>query len=75
MGTGLFLKSLRCLVQNVTLTRKNKMLAQKCRGNVNENPLLSKKAAAKEGELGTTIDSKDETVVDHSSTQRKVSST
>lgn len=63
-----------CVVQVVTLTKKNKMLSQKCRENVNEATLLSKKATAKEGEF-RTIDAKEEAIVDSPSTQIKVSST
>ncbi|KAI5006200.1 hypothetical protein ZWY2020_033443 [Hordeum vulgare] len=44
----------RLHLQIVTLTKKNRMLTQKCKENVNEGTLLSKKVTANEGELRPT---------------------
>ncbi|KAL6627111.1 hypothetical protein ACP70R_030837 [Stipagrostis hirtigluma subsp. patula] len=59
-----------CPIQIVTLTKRNKMLAQKCKENGNEATLLSKKVTAKEGELGP-VQVMEEAVVDLPSTQTK----
>lgn len=60
-------------VQIVTLTKKNRMLAQKCKENITEVTLLNNKIAASEGELKTTK-VMEEMVSDSSPTQTKVSS-
>ncbi|KAF7021989.1 hypothetical protein CFC21_034841 [Triticum aestivum] len=61
----------RLHLQIVTLTRKNRMLTQKCKENVNEGTLLSKKVTANEGELRPT-GVIEEVLLDSSSMQTKV---
>ncbi|KAF7036007.1 hypothetical protein CFC21_046771 [Triticum aestivum] len=61
----------RLHLQIVTLTRKNRMLTQKCKENDNEGTLLSKKVTANEGELGPTGVT-EEVLLDSSSIQTKV---
>ncbi|XP_062232288.1 WPP domain-interacting tail-anchored protein 1-like isoform X2 [Phragmites australis] len=61
----------RLHLQIATLTKKNKMLAQKCKENVNEATLSSKKITANKGEL-RPIEVTEEAVVDPSSTETKV---
>lgn len=61
----------RLHLQIVMLTRKNRMLTQKCKENVNEGTLLSKKVTANEGELRPTGVT-EEVLLDSSSMQTKV---
>jgi hypothetical protein len=62
-----------CVVQIVTLTKKNRMLAQKCKENVREHTLLCKNVTTTEGEL--RLSQVTEKATSSSSQQTKVSST
>ncbi|KAL5221512.1 hypothetical protein ABZP36_026225 [Zizania latifolia] len=64
----------RLHLQIVTLTKKNRMLAEKCKENINEVTLLSKKPTANEDELRPTK-VMEEIVPDSSPTQTKVKRT
>ncbi|KAG8045464.1 hypothetical protein GUJ93_ZPchr0008g12612 [Zizania palustris] len=64
----------RLHLQIVTLTKKNRMLAEKCKENINEATLLSKKPTANEDELRPTK-VMEEIVLDSSPTQTKVKKT
>ena len=62
-----------CAVQIVTLTKKNRILAQKCKENDNGATSLSKEVPATEGQL-RALKVMEEASLNCSTTQPKVSS-